>query len=118
CSSEARPSAAFDQLNSVPVRVPHETQTRATLTDRVGRLLRLDPLLLELGQGLVEVRRGDRDVPVAGADLVRLGASDVASQLKPRLRAVVRKTHEDVDRLVADRDAADLIEAERVVERD
>src|SRR5205807_3950035 len=65
----------------------------------------------------VQIRRGDRYVAIAGADLVRVDAV-VVCQLQPGLRAVVGQTHEHVDRLVANRDPADLVEPERVVEGD
>jgi L-alanine-DL-glutamate epimerase-like enolase superfamily enzyme len=53
---------------------------------------------------------------VAGADLVGLVAADVVGQLEPR--PVAGQAHEDVDRLLADRDPADLLEAEPLVEGD
>jgi hypothetical protein len=58
------------------------------------------------------------DVPVARPDLVGLSATDVVGQLEPRLVAVFRKAHEDVDRLVADRHPALFHEPERLVEGD
>ena len=65
----------------------------------------------------VEVVDRDRDVAVAGAELVGVDAV-VVGQLEARHVAVAGEVHEDVDRLVADRDAADLLEAERLVEGD
>ena len=79
---------SLDDLDPVAVRVAHEAQPRAALAHRVGRLLRLDPLLGEPRERGVEVVGGDRDVAVAGADLVRLGAADVVRQLQPRRVAV------------------------------
>jgi hypothetical protein len=64
---------------------------------------------------LVHVRHGDGDVVVARPELV-LGDAVVVGQLEAR--AVAGQAHEDVDRLVADRLAAELLEAERLVERD
>ena len=64
----------------------------------------------------VHVVDRDRDVPVTGADLVRLILVAVPGQLEPR--TVVLQTHEDVDRFVPDRQATDLLEAELLVELD
>ena len=58
---------------------------------------------------------GHRDVVVAGAQLVRVDA-EVVGQLQAR--AVAGEAHEDVDRLVADRHPADLLESEGLVEGD
>src|SRR4029079_7160017 len=111
----ARLPPALDDLDPVAVRVPHEADPRAALADGVGRLLRLDPLLLELVERSVEVGRGDRDVVVAGAELVRVDA-EVVGQLEAVL--VSGQPHEDVDGLVADRHAAALLESEGGVEGD
>jgi hypothetical protein len=120
--SAGRPAASalgpLDDLDPVAVGIAHEAQARAALAHAVGRLLRLDPLLGEAGERRVEVLRGDRDVAVAGADLVRLLAADVVRQLQARRVAVARHVHEHVDRLVADRHATDLLEPERLVEGD
>src|SRR5437588_2576862 len=61
---------ALDQLDAVAVGVAHEAQPRAALADAVGRLLGLDALLGEPRQRRVEVAGRDRDVVVAGAELV------------------------------------------------
>src|SRR3954468_9871725 len=106
---------ALDDLDAVAVRVAHEADPRAPLADAVRRLLRLDALVLEVLERRVEVRRGDRDVVVAGAELVGVDAVVVRE-----LEAVVvaGQAHEDVDRLVADRHAPALLEAEGLVEGD
>jgi hypothetical protein len=57
-------------------------------------------------------------VAIAGADVVGLGLAVVERQLQPRVVAVLGLVHEDVGRLVADRRAADLLEAQRLVEGD
>ena len=107
--------AALDQLDAVAVGVAHEAQARAALAHGVGRLLGLDALPGQAGQRRVEVVDGDRDVVVAGAQLVGVDA-EVVGQLQAR--AVAGQPHEDVDGLVADRHASQLLEAERLVEGD
>src|SRR5579884_313109 len=108
---------ALDDLDPVAVRVAHEAQPRAAVTNGVGRALGLDPLLGQAGQRRVELARRDRDVPVAGADLVRLGLPEVEGQLEAGLVAVLGQPHEHVHGLVPDRQPALLLEAERLVER-
>src|SRR5215207_3534927 len=107
--------ALFDELDAVPVRVTDEAQPRAALAHGIGRLLRLDAHAGETLERAVHVLDGDRDVVVARAELVALDAV-VVGQLEAR--AVAGQAHEDVDRLVADREAADLLEAEFLVELD
>src|SRR4051812_29499147 len=107
---------ALDYLDSIPVRVADEADAGAALADGVGRPLRLDPLLRERAESAVEVVDRDRDVAVAGADLIGAVLVLVPGQLEPR--AVARESHEDVDRLVADREPGELLEAELLVEAD
>src|SRR5437868_13211616 len=107
----------FDELDPVAVRVAHEAQPVAAVADGVWRLLGLDPLLGQVLEGPIEVVRGDRDVAVARPEVVAVDA-EVVGQLEARPVAVARLVHEHVDRLVADRDPSDLLEAERLVERD
>src|SRR5262249_14268622 len=78
---KASDSALFDPFDPVVVRIAHEAQAIAALADRVRRALGLDPLLLEPGQSGVEVRGGDRDVPVGSAELVGVHA-EVVGQLE------------------------------------
>jgi hypothetical protein len=61
-----------DQLDPVAVRVADEADPVAlgTAAGAVRRLLRLDALGRELLEGAVEVVDGDRDVVVAGAEVV------------------------------------------------
>ena len=113
--SRRRVSVTLDELDAVTVGIAHEADARAVLAHRVGRLLGVDSLLGEPAERRVEVRRGDRDVVVARAQLVAVDA-EVVGQLESR--PVAGQAHEDVDRLVADRQAADLLEAERLVEGD
>src|SRR3954451_15133706 len=108
-------SAALDQLDAIAVRVAHEADPRPALAHAVGRLLGLDALVLQVREGRIEVGRRDRDVVVAGAELVGLDAV-VEGQLQAVL--VAGQAHEDVDRLVADRHAPALLEAEGLVEGD
>ncbi len=105
----------LDELDAVAVRVAHEAQSRAALADLVGRLLGRDPLGGEARQRAVEVLDRERDVVVAGAEVV-LGHAEVVGQLEPV--AVAGEPHEDVDRLVADGHPPALLEAERLVEGD
>src|SRR4051794_6975845 len=113
--STARCLPALDELDPVAVRIADEAQARAALADAVRRLLGLDALLAQALEGAVEILHGDRDVVVAGAELVAVDAV-VVGQLEPRI--VARQAHEDVDRLVADRHPGALLEAERFVEAD
>src|SRR5262249_61949132 len=46
-------SAPLDQLDPIAVGILHETQARSALANGVRLALRLDPLLVELRQGLV-----------------------------------------------------------------
>src|SRR4051812_27076172 len=121
-SVEARAAAnhaseltGLNYLNSVAVRVADEADPVPALAHAVGRLLGLDPLLAQLRERRVEVGGGDRDVVVAGAQLVGVDAV-VVGELEAVL--VAGQAHEDVDRLFADRHPAALLEAERLVERD
>src|SRR3954465_7814196 len=63
--------AAIDDLDPIAVRIFHEAKERAALPDTVGLPLGLDALLLQRCEGLVEVVHADRDVAVAGANVVR-----------------------------------------------
>src|SRR5262245_32411091 len=83
-------SGALDQLDAVLIRVADEAEPAAARADGVGRPLGLDALLGELGERLVEVADGHRDVPVAGADLVRADA-EVVGQLETVV--VARQAH-------------------------
>src|SRR6185295_20128812 len=73
--------------------------------------LGLHALLVEGGEGRVEVVDLDRDVAVAGADLVRLGAVVVVRQLEPGL-GIARVGEEMIRGLVADRGGAHVLEAQ------
>src|SRR3954467_8424965 len=57
-------AAAVDQLDPVVVGIADEAEPRAAVTDAVRLTLRLDPLLLQAGERLVEVVHGQRDVAV------------------------------------------------------
>src|SRR5205814_8731812 len=63
--------AAPDQLDPVAVRILDEAEPRAALADLVRRPLRLDPLVLQACERLVEVVDPERDVPVCVAEVVR-----------------------------------------------
>src|SRR5207237_1821993 len=80
----------------------------------IRRLLGLDALRAESLERRVEIVDRDRDVTVAGPELVR-GDGEVVGQLEPV--AVPGETHEDVDRLVPNRKPPALLEPERLVER-
>src|SRR3954452_10841210 len=79
CSSCPRPGCRtgapalrlLDQLDPVAVRIAHEAEQGTPLADAVRRLLRLDPVLPELGQRRVHVVDRDRDVAVAATEVVR-----------------------------------------------
>ena len=105
----------LDQLDAIAVRIADEADPRAALAHPVRRLLGLDALARRAAERAVEVVDGQRDVVVAGAELVGVDAV-VVGQLEPV--AVAGQAHEDVDRLVADRHPAALLEAERLVEGD
>ena len=81
--------------------IAHEADARRA--DHVRRALGLDALAGELGERGVEIGDGDRDVAVGRAELVR-GDAVVERQLEPV--AVAGQAEVDVDRLVADREAA------------
>src|SRR5215211_2697294 len=105
----------LDELDPVAVRIAHEAQAVAALAHGVRRLLGLDALPRELGECAVEILGRDRDVVVAGAEVVAVDAR-VVGELEPR--AVVGQAHEDVGRAIGEIEAADLLESERVVEGD
>ena len=88
----------------------------AALADRVGRALRLDTEAGEALESPVQVLDRDRDVAVAGPDLVGIGDIVVVRELEPG--AVAGQAHEDVGRLVADRHPVEDLEAELLVEVD
>src|SRR5207253_3518362 len=69
-SAVARRLAALDDLDAVVVRVADEAEARAALAHRVRRPLGFDALFAEAGQRAVEILDADRDVAVAGAELV------------------------------------------------
>src|SRR4051812_36381953 len=108
--------ALLDQLDAVVVRVADEAEPVAAVAHGVGRPLGLDAEVGQALKGRVEVVDRERDVPVAGADLVRALLVLVPGQLEPR--AVAGEAHEDVDGLVADRHPGQLLEAELLVELD
>src|SRR3954454_252498 len=107
-------SALFDQLDPVAVRVAHEAEPRAAVADRVGRPLGLDADARQALERRVQVVDRERDVPVAGPDVVGLVLVPVPGELEPR--PVAGQAHEDVDRLVADRNPPHLLESELLVE--
>src|SRR4051794_13670042 len=113
-----RSAAAFDELDPVAVRIPDEAETRPAFPNRVRRPLRLDALLGESGEGLIEIVDRQRDMAVPGSDLVTAVRSlEVVGELE--LRAVSAGNPEEVvDCLVPDRQLAPLLEAEGFVECD
>src|SRR5262245_1705661 len=93
-----RELAAVDELDPVAVRILDEADP-ADLGAAAGgerRLLGLDADLRQLREERVEVVDGERDVVVAVAEVVRLGAADVDRQLE-RV-GVTRQAHVDVVR--------------------
>src|SRR5439155_6287616 len=108
-------SAAVDQLDPVAVRIAHEAKERAAFAHAIRLALRLDPLLAQAREGRGEVVDRESDVPVPRSELVGVDP-EVVRQFEPIL--VAGQAHEDVDRLVADRQPPALLEAERGVERD
>src|SRR5215213_4117908 len=81
--SQGARTLVLDELDAIAVGVAHEADARCA--DEVGSALGLHALLVKGSEGRVEVVDTDRDVPVARADLVRLGAVVVVRQLQPRL---------------------------------
>src|SRR3954468_14078026 len=110
-----RPSNYF---NAIPVRVADEAEEAAALTYLVRRPLRLDALLAEPGQRAVEIVDADRNVAVAGTQLVRPSVV-VVRQLEHRVGVAERE--EVVRRLFLavpdDVHVAVEREAQRLVER-
>src|SRR6266498_4195396 len=111
-SNVGLPPRALDQLDAVAVRIPDEAEPRAALAHGVRGAFRLDALLGEARERAVQIVHGDGDVAVAGSKLVGIDA-EVVGQLEAR--AVSGEAHEDVDRLLANRHAPQLLEAERGV---
>src|SRR3954453_59071 len=74
--------ALLDQLDPVAVRVAHEADAGAALPDAVGRLLRVDALVGQRRERLVEVVDRQRDVVVTRAELVGVDA-EVVGELEP-----------------------------------
>src|SRR5437763_5419093 len=118
--ARARPvsaAAALDQLDPVAVRVLDEAEPRAALADAVGLALGLDALVGQARQRAVEVVDADRDVAVAGAEVIRTPVV-VVGQLQDRVVAAHRE--EVVRRLLLsvpdDVQLAVEREAERLVE--
>src|SRR6187431_2605613 len=108
-------SSLLDELDPIAVRVADEAESGAPLSHSVRRALGLDPLAAELLERPVEVVHGERDVAVAGTELVGVDAEVVGE-----LQAVVvpGQAHENVDRLVANRKLPALFEPECLVEGD
>src|SRR5215210_4231705 len=69
-----RSFSALDQLDAIAVGIAHEAESRAALAHGVRRFLGLDALLRELGQNLVQVGHGDRNVVVPRPELVGIHA--------------------------------------------
>ena len=74
--------AALDQLDPVAVWIAYEGDERATLAHLIFRALGLDSLGGQLVQRRVDVVHRDRDVAVAGAELVGVDA-EVVRQGRP-----------------------------------
>src|SRR5436305_4263314 len=111
-------SAVFQQLDPVAVGVADEAQARAAVAHRVRRALVLDALFGELSERLVEVAGGDRDMAVAGAELIWLVVSNVVGQLESRLGPVLGESHEDIYGLIPDRQPPHLLKSKGPVELD
>jgi hypothetical protein len=110
------PLGPLDQFNAIAIRVADEADPRAAFAHLIRRPLRLDALGGKLLERFVEVAHRKCDVPVAGAELIRVDA-EVVGQLELGL-VLARNAEEVIDRLVADRQLPTLLEAERLVERD
>ena len=95
---------ALDQLDAVAVRVADEAEPRAALAYLVRLALGLDALGGQALERAVEVLDRQRDVPVAGAELVGVDA-EVVGQLELG-RVLTGDAEEVVRRLVADRQLA------------
>src|SRR5262249_43833716 len=110
--------AGLDQLDPVLIGIADETEPVAALAHGVRRTLGLDPLLGETHENPVEVVDADRDVPVAGPEVVR-AAVVVEGQLQ--LGLVAREREEVVRRfelaLADDVQVALELHPERLVER-
>jgi hypothetical protein len=63
-------SPRADQCLKLAVRIAYEADSRPTLTHPVRLTLGVDSLLVEAGEPFVEVVDGERDVAVAGAEIV------------------------------------------------
>ena len=72
----------LDQLDAVAVRVAHEADPRAALAHRYGGFSGSMPFSPSCASVAVEVVDGQRDVVVAGAELVGVDAV-VVGQLEP-----------------------------------
>src|SRR6188474_155393 len=107
----------LNYLDAVPIGIAQEADAVAlgAAAGAVGRLFGLDALGGECLERSVEVVDREGDVVVAAAVVVGVDTV-VVGQLEARVFA--GQGHEDVDRLVADRHAPHLFEAERLVEGD
>src|SRR6478672_11690183 len=83
----------LDQLDPVPVGVLHEAKAGPAFAHGVRLALRLDALLLQPRQRLVEVVDTDGNVAVARAEVV---AASVVIEGQFQLRLVVRHPEEIV----------------------
>src|ERR1700691_1139546 len=70
----------LDDLDSIPVGVFDEAQARTALAHRMRWLLGPDVTLCQSREHCVRIGGGNRDVAVAGADLIGVDA-EVVSQL-------------------------------------
>src|SRR6266540_2380104 len=110
-------AAALDDLDPVAVRVADEAQERAALAHAVRLPFRPDSLLAEPLERVCEIVDADRDMAVAGAELV-CAAVVVERQLE--LLLLARKAEEVVRRLelavAHDRQLAPELHSESLVE--
>src|SRR2546421_13045879 len=99
-ATERALSAHLEQLHAIAVGIFDEREAVAALADRVRRLLGLDAPLAQTGERRVDVVGCDRDVPVAGADVVAVDV-EVIGQLPLGHVAVAGLVPEDVYCLLA-----------------
>src|SRR5579862_601920 len=111
-------SAAVDQLDPVAVRIAHEAEERAALAHAIRLTLRVYALRRELLERRTQVVDGERDVPVAGAEVVRAPIVVVRQLEHGRLAADRVEVVRRLDCAVADDVHVALeLEAEGFVER-
>src|SRR4029078_4852614 len=85
---------ALDQLDCIAIRILNEGDDAAAMSHRSRRPGNLNPFPLEHLANAIDVWSPDREMPETAADLVRLLAPPVMSELDDGIVLFITITHE------------------------